>query len=401
MKKTLLSLAVISVLSGCATHSALKEKFTGEQFEAPKIEESKFLKKKENKLRPPQGGPVPVAVYSFQDKTGQRKSMPNIASLSSAVTQGAESYLIKALQDAGDARWFTVLERVGLDNLIKERQMIRQMREAYQGKDAKMLPPMVFAGVIMEGGIIGYDSNTLTGGSGVRVFGIGASTQYQSDTVTVTLRTVSVSTGEILTSVTVTKTVLSYMDKVTLLRFVDDPTNTATGANALGVEGEVGGSINESINKAIDVAVQAAVIQTINEGARKGIWAFQPEFVEIKSPAPVVTEVPKTEEVKKEEPKAIEVKKEEPKAIEVKKEEPVVVPAPSKEEPKVESLPGTMYLKSDSYVYKEADEKSQKTWLLKKGVELSVVDTKGEWVQVRDAQHRRGWVNQDVLINKP
>lgn len=275
MKKTLLSLATVAILSGCATGSALREKMTGEQFDAPKVEESKFLKKEINKVAPPEGGPLPVAVYGFRDLTGQRKSQPLIASLSSAVTQGAENYLIKALQDVGDARWFTVLERVGLENLIKERQMIRQMREQYQGRDAKMLPPMIFAGIIMEGGIVGYDSNTLTGGSGVRIFGIGASTQYQSDTVTVTLRTVSVATGEILTTVTVTKTVLSYMDKVTVLRFVDDGSQYGAGANAL--EGEVGGSINESINKAIDVAVQAAVVNTINEGARKGHWSFKQE----------------------------------------------------------------------------------------------------------------------------
>ena len=302
MKHTLISLAVVAVLSGCASSSALREKITGNQFDAPKVEESKFLKKKENTIRPPEGGPLPVAVYGFRDLTGQRKSQPLIASLSSAVTQGAENYLIKALQDVGDQRWFTVLERVGLENLIKERQMIRQMREQYQGRDAKMLPPMMFAGIIMEGGIVGYDSNTLTGGSGVRIFGIGASTQYQSDTVTVTLRTVSVSTGEILTTVTVTKTVLSYMDKLTLLRFVDDGTQFGAGANAL--EGEVGGSINESINRAIDVAVQAAVIQTINEGARKGHWAFKSERVSIQPAvvSPPVVEIPKViKEEKKDE----------------------------------------------------------------------------------------------------
>ena len=300
MKRTLLSLAVIAVLSGCATHSAIKEKLTGNQFDDPTVETSKFLKKEQNQIKPPEGGPLPVAVYGFRDLTGQRKSQPLIASLSSAVTQGAENYLIKALQDVGDARWFTVLERVGLENLIKERQMIRQMREQYQGKDAKMLPPMMFAGIIMEGGIVGYDSNTLTGGTGLRVFGIGASTQYQSDTVTVTLRTVSVSTGEILTTVTVTKTVLSYMDKLTVLRFVDDGTG-ALGAGANALEGELGGSINESINKAIDVAVQAAVVNTINEGARKGHWAFKNE---VKKEVPEVKKEPteaktETTEVKK------------------------------------------------------------------------------------------------------
>jgi curli production assembly/transport component CsgG len=301
MKKLLLPLAIVLILSGCATGSAIKEKITNEQFDAPRVEENKLLKKEQNKLVPPAGGPIPVAVYAFTDKTGQRKSVTGIASLSSAVTQGAESFLIKALQEAGDSRWFTVLERVGLDNLIKERQMIRQMREAYQGRDAKPLPPMVFAGIILEGGIIGYDSNTLSGGAGMRIFGIGASTQYQSDTVTVNLRTVSVATGEVLTSVTITKTVLSYMDKVSMLKFIN--------SGETSIEGEIGGSINESINIATNMAVQAAVVETIREGARKGHWSYkqeakevQPTFVEplaIPAPAEVKEEVKTPDEGKK------------------------------------------------------------------------------------------------------
>ena len=426
MKQTILSLAVVAVLTGCATGTALREKMTGEQFDIPKVEESKFLKKDSNKLQPPEGGPLPVAVYGFRDLTGQRKSQPLIASLSSAVTQGAENYLIKALQDVGDQRWFTVLERVGLENLIKERQMIRQMREQYQGRDAKMLPPMMFAGIIMEGGIVGYDSNTLTGGTGVRLFGIGASTQYQSDTVTVTLRTVSVSTGEILTTVTVTKTVLSYMDKITLLRFVGD--GTTLGANANALEGEIGGSINESINKAIDVAVQAAVIQTINEGARKGHWAFKSN--KVSAPVAVIPMIP-TPIV--EEKKDVVVQTQTPQAPAPAKESPAPTPqqpdggklpegnkAESKpvEQPKVETglkpntklegikppvdLFGVRYLKEDSYVYKEANENSQRTWLLKKGTELTVVTPGPEgWHKVTDSAKRSGFVKQDVLISKP
>lgn len=274
MKKILMSLVAVSMISGCATGLDIRNKVKSGTFEEPTVEKSKYLQTDKNKIAPPADGPIPVAVYGFRDMTGQRKSQVNVASLSSAVTQGAENYLIKALTDVGDRRWFTVLERVGLENLIKERQMIRQMRDQYQGRDAKPLPPMIFAGIIMEGGIVGYDSNTLTGGSGMRLFGIGGSTQYQSDTVTVTLRTVSVSTGEILTTTTITKTVLSYMDKVTLLRFVTDPT-VSNGDNALAIEGEIGGSINESINKAIDIAVQAAVLTTIREGERKGIWQYK------------------------------------------------------------------------------------------------------------------------------
>ena len=269
MKKVLLAILLISALSGCATSSAIKEKLTGNQFDAPEVESDVYMKKQSETLAPPAGGPIVVAVYGFMDKTGQRKQQVNVASLSSAVTQGGEAYLIKALQDVGQQRWFTVVERVGLDNLIKERQMIRQMREAYQGRDAKALPPMMFAGVIVEGAIVGYDSNTLTGGAGLRIFGIGATTQYQSDTVTVTLRTVSVSSGEVLTTVTITKTVLSYMDKANMLKFYSGGEQS--------VEAELGGSINESINKATNLAVQAAVVETIKEGARKGHWAFKQE----------------------------------------------------------------------------------------------------------------------------
>jgi curli production assembly/transport component CsgG len=274
MNKTLISLLIAALLTGCATGSVIKEKITGEQFDKPEIVRETYFTKLENKVLPPSGGPIPIAVYSFQDKTGQRKNIPNVASFSTAVTQGAEAYLIGALQDVGDQRWFTVLERVGLDNLIKERQMIRQMREQYQGRDAKALPPMMFAGVIVEGSVTGYDSNLLTGGSGMRILGIGAQTQYQSDTVTITLRTVSVNTGEVLTTVTVTKTVLSYMDKLGILKFVEEGTKA--------VEAETGMSINESVNKATNLAVKAAVIATIREGVRKGHWAFKEE------PKPVV-----------------------------------------------------------------------------------------------------------------
>ena len=281
MKKTLISLLVATILSGCATGSFMREKVTGNQFDPPVVERETFFTKPENQIKPPAGGPIPVAVYSFADKTGQRKNIPNIASFSTAVTQGAESYLIKALQDVGEGRWFTVLERVGLDNLIKERQMIRQMREQYQGRDAKQLPPMLFAGMIMEGSVTGYDSNTMTGGSGMRILGIGAQTQYQSDTVTVTLRTVSVNTGEVLTTATVTKTVLSYMDKLGVLKFVED------GEKA--IEAETGMSINESINRATNLAVKAAVVATIREGVRKGYWSYK---VDPKPEEPVVETYP-------------------------------------------------------------------------------------------------------------
>jgi curli production assembly/transport component CsgG len=406
MKLTIISLSIVILLSGCATGSAMREKITGKQFDEPVVEQNVYLNKDSNKLVPPEGGPIHVAVYGFTDKTGQRKSMPNIASLSSAVTQGADAYLIKALQDVGDARWFKVLERVGLDNLIKERQMIRQMRELYQGKDAKPLPPMMFAGMIFEGGIIGYDSNTLTGGSGVRLLGIGASTQYQSDTVTINLRTVSVSTGEVLTSVTVTKTVLSYMDKFGVLKFIDSGTTS--------VEGEIGGSINESINKATTLAIQAAVVDTIREGARKGHWNFKKEKTnELVQPQTSQTpeRAPEPQPAAQTEPSNAEGngkgQRVEPRP-EVKREQeeltktPIPTPPIDKVEVKETVTTNIQYLKEDSYVYKDQNEKSQRTWLLKKGQEFSSTNANAGWVAVTAKDGKKGFVREEVLTsNKP
>lgn len=260
------SLFVVFWLAGCGTVATIGNYADIDISKAPQLSRSKLLATPENQLAPPRGGAITVAVYNFQDKTGQRKDIPGVASFSSAVTQGAEAYLMQALTEVGNRRWFRVIERVGIESLIKERQLIRQMRELYQGAAAQPVPPLLFAGLLMEGGIIGYDSNTQTGGIGARFLGIGASTQYRQDTVTINLRAVSTSSGEVLVNVTITKSIMSYMDNAGVLRFVD------AGTKAL--EAEVGASINESRNQAIQLAIDAAVIELIREGERKGHWDF-------------------------------------------------------------------------------------------------------------------------------
>ena len=150
IKLTPIALAVF--LTGCGTLGNQLRTFDDPQITKPQL-------KVEQNLKEPSAGAIAVAVYNFRDMTGQRKASQNIASLSSAVTQGADAYLVKSLQEVGGGKWFKVLERGGLDNLVKERQLIRQMRELYQGKDAQPLPPMLFAGILLEGGIVGYDSS--------------------------------------------------------------------------------------------------------------------------------------------------------------------------------------------------------------------------------------------------
>lgn len=260
MKKIITLVPLVALLVGCGTISNSLREFEEPVAVKPSV-------KQEATLKEPAEGKIPVAVYSFRDMTGQRKSSQTIASLSSAVTQGADAYLVKSLQEVGSGRWFKVLERGGLDNLIKERQLIRQMRELYQGKDAQPLPPMLFAGMILEGGIIGYDSNTMSGGSGARILGIGATTEYRQDEVTISLRAVSVSTGEVLVTVNVSKTVISFQDKAGVLKFYD------AGTRAL--ELETGNATNESMNKAVQMSIHAAVIELIQQGAEKGHWAYK------------------------------------------------------------------------------------------------------------------------------
>lgn len=212
------------------------------------------------------GPRITIAVYNFADKTGQRKTVDNYASFSSAVTQGADSWLIDALRLAGNHKWFLVLERSSLDNLVKERQLISQTRESFQGKDAEKLSPLLFAGIIAEGGIIGYDTNILTGGAGASLLGISGSTQYRKDVVTVSLRFISVQTGEVLLSTAVTKTITSVALSSNLFKFYEHGVTPA--------ESELGFTANEPNTIAVRSAIDQAVIEIINQGAKTGLWKF-------------------------------------------------------------------------------------------------------------------------------
>lgn len=213
------------------------------------------------------GKKMTIAVYNFTDKTGQRKPSDGASNLSSAVTQGGEVWVIKALQDVGNGTWFEVVERIGLDNLVKERQLVRNTREVYEKhlkEGPTPLKPMVFAGLILEGGIVGYDSNTAMGGTGARYLGVGIQEEYRVDTVTVVMRIVSVSTGKVLLSVATEKTIASHRSGVDVFKFFDMGTKL--------VEAETGYSVNEPVNYAVRSAIEAGVIELINEGEIKKFW---------------------------------------------------------------------------------------------------------------------------------
>lgn len=212
-----------------------------------------------------------IAVYptSFTDQTGQRRSNSSYASFSTAITQAPHAYLIRALKHASDGEFFDVVERVGLDNLTKERQLIRSTRKDF--KESKDLLPLTFAGLLMEGGVIGYESNIKSGGLGARYLGIGSTKEYRQDIVTVSLRSVSVSTGKVLTEVLTTKSILSVAISQDAFRFVSNDTEL--------VEIENGMVENESVNIALQNAIETAVLETIQLGLKKNLWSIIDEEI--------------------------------------------------------------------------------------------------------------------------
>jgi len=259
MKK--LALLSLLMLTGCARLTTTDGIKLGQ---APMVEAVRFTELRY--LPPPTHKPV-IAVYDFPDLTGQRKDKDNVASFSNAVTQGGTAILIDALKNAGNRTWFTVVERNRVEDLAKERQIVRQTREEYQGENANKLKPMLFAGLILQGGIIGYDSNIVTGGAGARYLGIGGDTQYRKDQVVVALRAVSTDTGEVVMNVQVSKTILSHGNNLSLFKFIDVGTKL--------VEGEAGMTENEAATMAVKIAVEAAVVELIKQGIQKGYWNYK------------------------------------------------------------------------------------------------------------------------------
>ena len=253
-----------ALLGGCAMGPSVQTLRDSQV--SPTVQESPIQQRLED-VPELDGNKITIAVYSFTDKTGQRKPSDMIANLSSAVTQGSEAWVIKALQEVGNGEWFNVVERVGMDNLIKERQLIRQTRENYEGENAVPLKPLLFAGLILEGGIVGYDSNVAVGGVGASWLGIGASTEYRVDNVTVVMRIVSVSTGKVLLSIATEKTIASHRSGADIFKFLDMGTRL--------LETETGFSVNEPVNYAVRAAVEQGIVELVHEGERKGLWKFQ------------------------------------------------------------------------------------------------------------------------------
>ena len=263
MRSQLSAFLLIVLLSSCGLIPTERL----ENFEIEKYPSVNAIINKELLEVPEPTEKLVVAVYptGFTDQTGQRRSNSTYASFSSAITQAPHNLLIRALNETGMGKFFTVVERVSLENLTKERQIIRSTRKDFE--EEQKLKPLLFAGMLFEGGVVAYESNVRSGGNGARLLGVGVSKQYRQDTVTVSLRLVSVLTGRILVETTVTKTILSSGTNGDLFRFVKNNTEL--------IEIESGIVENESVTIALQSAIEYAVLRIIEKGHRKQLWSFK------------------------------------------------------------------------------------------------------------------------------
>ena len=259
MFRTIAILLLTFILVGCAG----KPDFDVRK-QTPSIEQL-------NTIAKPLDGPVVIAVYDFVDMTGQKKPGGNFASMSTAVTQGSYQLLIKALSDAGDGKWFRVVERTSLPSLLQERKLIRSTRQQVDGEKAESLPPLLFAGAYITGGVVGYDSDIKSGGFGARILGIQANRQYRQDIVTIILRLVNVQTGEVVITTTIEKTIVSTSVGSDIFKYFDTDTML--------VEVEAGYARNEPVTFALRKAIEKGVVDLIHSGIAKDLWAFEIEEI--------------------------------------------------------------------------------------------------------------------------
>lgn len=266
MKKQLHIFCAALLLTSCTGADLYNNKFTNPPQLTEMTETGKLLA-----ALPAPKRQIPVVVYDFQDQTGQFRNNGLYTDYSSAVTKGGLSILTKALLDTGHGHWFTVAERNGLNDLIKERQIIRTMRSDYTRPDGSKLPdlpPLIYGGMLLEGSIVFYDSNVITGGAAAGYFGITGSTEYHRDIVTIYMRAVDINTGKVILAVNSSKTIFSYGANAGIVHYLS--------YNRL-LEAETGYSVNEPSQIAVSQAIEAGLYSLIMEGAQRNLWSFSDE----------------------------------------------------------------------------------------------------------------------------
>jgi len=255
IKTTVLAVSLLCASCGAYFNQPVKAARAAFGEETPSTKELRKLPVPKSK--------IVVGVYNFRDQTGQYKMLENGSSFSTAITQGSTTILLKALEDS---KWFRAIERENLNNLLNERNIIRSTRQEYRkssNPNEPQLDPLLYAGVLLEGGIVSYDSNIITGGLGARYFGIGGSTKYRQDRITIYLRAISTLSGEILKTIYISKTILFQALDASFFRYVK--------LKRL-LEVETGITKKEPLQMAVTEAIEKAVESLVIEGLKDGLW---------------------------------------------------------------------------------------------------------------------------------
>ncbi len=256
MNRLLASALSLTLLAGCS----LREPMPADQGDVPTLTPRTSTYHDLLALPRPSGRLV-AAVYGFRDQSGQYKPNP-ASSFSTAVTQGAASMLVDAMQASG---WFIVLERESLQNVLTERKIIRasQNKPEVAANIQDDLPSLRAANILLEGAIIGYDTNVRTGGQGARYLGIGASQEYRVDQVTVNLRAVDVRSSQVLANVMTSKTIYSIARSASVFKYIEYKEL---------LEAEAGYTTNEPAQLCVLSAIEAAVAHLVAQGVERHLW---------------------------------------------------------------------------------------------------------------------------------
>lgn len=255
MHRRYLAFALLTLLAACTT----KPKTEASTIQQISKVEDPYLAKLANIPTPVK--PINVAVYSFTDQSGQRRASDVYADLSNAVSQGGNDILIAILLRTGQGNWFNVVERDELKAVVQEREIGKQVT----GRNS---PKLASADYILTGGIIGYDSNYVTGGAGARYFGIGGDVEYRSDLITVALRLVEVKTGRVLSAVEAHDTVMSYGAQGQATHYF--------GSRLF--EAEAGFTQNDVTTLSARRAIAKALLELIQTTVDDGDWRMNDDF---------------------------------------------------------------------------------------------------------------------------
>ncbi|PMH75364.1 hypothetical protein BCU63_05175, partial [Vibrio splendidus] len=166
------------------------------------------------------------------------------------------SMLMHSLSGLNDGKLYKVIDRTFLAQMLDERQL------ASISVSPKNLGVLKVPSIVFTGGVIAYDHNNKQVAGGFFFNDFSLSSEYSMDTVTVSLRAVSVKTGEILLSSISKKTIISISAGINSYKIFDD--------NLMQLE--MGGSYNEPISVATRLAIEQSILDITKQALELGWW---------------------------------------------------------------------------------------------------------------------------------